>query len=65
MPQPLVTRLNTEINRIMEMPDVKKLVIAQGAEATTSTPQEFIDYMKHETALYTKIIKDAGIKIEQ
>ena len=61
----LVTRLNTEINRIMNLPDVKKLVLAQGAESWTSTPQEFADYMKRETALYSKIIKDAGIKIEQ
>jgi tripartite-type tricarboxylate transporter receptor subunit TctC len=65
MPPALITRLNTEINRIMNLPDVKKLVAAQGAESWTSTPQEFADYMKRETALYSKIIKDAGIKIEQ
>jgi tripartite-type tricarboxylate transporter receptor subunit TctC len=64
MPQPLVERLNTEINRIMALPEVKKLVFAQGAEAVTSTPQEFLDYIKRETTLYTRIIKEAGIKIE-
>ena len=63
-PQSVVDRLNNEINRIMSVPEVKKLVLAQGAESWTSTPQEFLDYIKRETALYTRIIKDAGIKIE-
>ena len=64
MPQALVDRLNSEINRIMNLPEVKKLVLAQGADTLTSTPAEFLDYMKRETALYTRIIKEAGIKIE-
>ena len=64
MPQPLVERLHAEIGRIMALPEVRKLVLAQGAEAATSTPAEFLDYIKRETALYTRIIKEAGIKIE-
>ena len=64
MPQALVERLNTEINRVMNLAEVKKVVLAQGAEAITSTPAEFLDYIKRETTLYTRIIKEAGIKIE-
>lgn len=60
----LVTRLNSEINRVMNLPEVRKLVLTQGAEALTSTPQAFADYMKRETALYSRIIREAGIKIE-
>ncbi|HEV7393560.1 MAG TPA: tripartite tricarboxylate transporter substrate binding protein, partial [Burkholderiales bacterium] len=55
MPQALVERLNFEINRIMNLPEVKKLVLTQGAETWTSTPQEFLEYMKRETTLYTRI----------
>jgi tripartite-type tricarboxylate transporter receptor subunit TctC len=64
MPQALVERLNFEINRIMNLPEVKKLVLTQGAETWTSTPQEFLEYMKRETTLYTRIIREAGIKVE-
>ena len=64
MPQALVDRLNAEIRRIMTLPEVQKLVLTQGAEAITSTPQEFLDYVKRETTLYTRIIREAGIKIE-
>lgn len=63
-PQPIIERLNKEITRVMNLPGVKKLVLTQGAESWTSTPQEFLDYIKQETALYARIIKDAGIKIE-
>lgn len=64
MPQPVVTRLLADITRIMALSDVKELVVTQGAEATTDTPQQFLDYVKQETALYGKIIKAANIRIE-
>ena len=63
-PQAIVERLNKETRRIMSLPEVAKLVLTLGAEPWTSTPQEFLDYIKQETALYARIIKDAGIKIE-
>jgi tripartite-type tricarboxylate transporter receptor subunit TctC len=58
----VVSRLNGEIAKIMLMPEVKKLTLAQGAEASTSTPGEFLEYMKSEMALYTRVIKEAGIQ---
>ena len=65
IPQPVVNKLLAEITRIMGQADVKEILATQGAEATTSTPQQFIDYVKQETALYAKIIKAANIRIEQ
>lgn len=65
MPQPVVNKLLAEITRIMALPDVRELVASQGTEAMTNTPQQFIDYVKQETALYAKIIKNANIRIEQ
>ena len=65
IPQTIVNKLVADITRIMVQPDVKELFATQGAEAITSTPQQFIDYVKQETALYAKIIKAANIRIEQ
>ena len=65
IPQAVVNKLLADITRIMGQPDVKEIFATQGAEATTSTPQQFIDYVKQETALYAKIIKAANIRIEQ
>jgi hypothetical protein len=40
-------------------------VATQGAEVTTGTPQQFLDYVKQETALYGNIIRTANIHTEQ
>ena len=63
--QPIVNKLLADITRVMAQQDVKEILSTQGAEPTTSTPQQFIDYVKQETALYAKIIKTANIRIEQ
>ena len=65
IPQPVVNKLLADITRVMAQPDVKEILTTQGAEPTTGTPQQFIDYVKQETALYAKIIKTANIRIEQ
>jgi tripartite-type tricarboxylate transporter receptor subunit TctC len=64
MPQALTERLNKEISRIMNLVEVKEQVRVLGADSWTSTPQRFLDYIREETALYAKIIKEAGIRIE-
>ena len=64
MPPGVVTKLGSEIVRIMNLPDVKDFVMLQGAETWTSTPRQFVDWIKQETALYSKIIKNSGIKVE-
>ena len=65
LPQPIVDKVATSIARIMRMDDVKEFVAGQGAEVTTSTPQEFADLVKRDNALYAKIVKDANIRVEQ
>lgn len=65
IPQPIVNKLLADITRSMAQPDVKTIIATQGADAISSTPQQFIDYVKQETVLYAKIIKAANIRIEQ
>jgi len=64
MPQPIVNKLVADVTRVMGQQDIKDILATQGADATSSTPQQFLDWVKQETALYTKIIKDANIRIE-
>jgi len=64
LPQPIVNKLLADIARVMTQPDVKEILGTQGAEPMTSTQQQFIDYVKQETALYAKIIKAAHIRID-
>lgn len=62
VPPAVIARLNAEIGKVMQNPDVRKALIAQGVEARTSTPGELGAMMKSETAKWHKIIAAAGIK---
>ena len=64
IPPAIVSRLHEAIVRIMALPDVKQVVAAQGAEPVTSTPQQFADHVREETALYATIVQKANIRVE-
>jgi tripartite-type tricarboxylate transporter receptor subunit TctC len=64
VPPAIIARLNTEIRKVMQNPDVRKALIAQGVEARSNTPEEFGAMLKSETAKWHKIIESAGIKAE-
>ena len=60
----IVTRLNTEIVRILGLPDVKERLLGQGAEPIGNTAERFAAVQKADIAKYSKLLKDAGVKIE-
>jgi tripartite-type tricarboxylate transporter receptor subunit TctC len=63
-PAPIVNKLNTEINRILQMPDVRERLGALGAEIIGGTPREFADHIQREIPKWAKVIKDAGVRLE-
>jgi tripartite-type tricarboxylate transporter receptor subunit TctC len=63
-PRDVVMRLNREIVAALAMPDVQKLLLAEGGELSPSTPAEFAEFLKSEVAKWAKVIKQAGITAE-
>ena len=63
-PRPVIMRLNTEVAKILNMPDVKDFLFKQGLDAAPGTPEQFAAYMKSERAKWGKVIKAAGLKAE-
>ena len=61
IPQPIVTRLNTELVRILKQPDVQKTFATLGVDAATSTPEELAALVKAEVPKYAKLIAEIGI----
>ncbi|MDO8278524.1 MAG: tripartite tricarboxylate transporter substrate binding protein [Burkholderiaceae bacterium] len=61
-PKDIVTKLNTEIVRILKLPDVQAVLQAQGADITTMSPAEMDVYIKRDMAKWAQIIKAANIK---
>ena len=63
-PASIIRRLNTEIARIMRLPEVKDRLAASGAEAVSTTPEQFGAFIKSEMAKWRKVIQDANIKAD-
>jgi tripartite-type tricarboxylate transporter receptor subunit TctC len=63
-PQPIVDRLNAEINKILSRPDVKEAWAKQGVEPLSMSPAEFDKYLHADIDKWAKVIKDAGIKAQ-
>ena len=63
-PRPIIDRLNSELRRALELPDVKQWLTETGVLAAPSTPEEFQKRIETEIELYTKIAEANGIKAE-
>jgi len=63
-PEEIVTRLNGEIVRIANLPDVRNRILDLGGEPVANTPAEFGAYQKAEMTRWAKVIKDSGAKAE-
>lgn len=60
-PRPIVDLLQTEIARIVNLPDVRDKMLAMGLEPDGMSPAEFAAYIKADVAKWKKVIADAKI----
>lgn len=63
-PKATVARLNTEINRIFALPDIRQRFQEGGLEIGGGTSQQFADFIGSEMTKWAKVAKDAGIQPE-
>ena len=63
-PRDVVTKLNTEIGKVMNAPETRKALYDAGVEVTPSTPEAMSEYLVQEMARWGKVVKESGIKLE-
>jgi tripartite-type tricarboxylate transporter receptor subunit TctC len=63
-PPDIVRKLNAEINRLLDMPDVRERLTTLGAEPTGGTPEQFAATIRTDTARWAKVVKEAAIRID-
>lgn len=63
-PREIVNLLYSNVVRVLQQPDIKARLSADGAEPVGSTPDEFSAFMRSETAKWAKVVKNAGIQPE-
>ena len=63
-PRDIIGRLNAEIIKVLNAPDVKERFGKQGVEVRTSTPEQFSTFLRSEVDRWGKVIREAGIKAD-
>ena len=60
----IVAKLNAEIVRVHNLPDVRERYASYGLEAVSSTPERFAEIIRSDDAKLSKIIKATGAKVD-
>jgi tripartite-type tricarboxylate transporter receptor subunit TctC len=63
-PREIIARLAEVSARAVEAPDVKKLLVASGMNASPSTPSEYGSFVEREIARWTKVARAAKIEAD-
>jgi tripartite-type tricarboxylate transporter receptor subunit TctC len=63
-PREIVGRLNTEIVRVLNQPDYRKLLVSNKIDPIGGPPEELGSFIRSEIAKYAKVVKDAGLRID-
>ncbi len=63
-PREIVMRLNTELVKILRLPDVRERLATQGADPVGNTPEEYAASVKADLARWAKIVSTAGIRAD-
>jgi tripartite-type tricarboxylate transporter receptor subunit TctC len=63
-PQSVITRLNTAVNRALQLPAVREKIASEGGDALGGSPEQFAALLKDDYAKWAKVVKDSGAKLD-
>ena len=63
-PPAIVNGLNTEITRILQLPEVRERLAVLSLEFTPNTPAAFAATLRDEVAKYAKMVKQSGARVD-
>jgi tripartite-type tricarboxylate transporter receptor subunit TctC len=63
-PAPVITRLHQEIVKALAVPEVRERIVGVGARPVGSTPAELGAHIKKELAIWSKVVKAAGVRVD-
>ena len=63
-PAAIVSRLNSEVNRMLAAAEVKEMLAARGADPVGGTPAEFAALIRKDFSKWAKVVKDSGARVD-
>jgi tripartite-type tricarboxylate transporter receptor subunit TctC len=64
VPKDVVAKWNADLVKVLNMPDVREKMIAQGADPSPMTPEQFAAFIDAELQKYARIVKLSGAKVD-
>jgi len=61
VPKTVVAKLNADLHKALNAPDVQRRLMEQGVDPAPSTPEEFAAFIRVETDKWAKVVKEAGV----
>lgn len=62
LPKELIMRWNTEVNRVLQLPEIRARLAADGIEPGGGAPERFFELLKRDLAKWQKVVAHANIK---
>ncbi len=63
-PPAIVAKWNADVTKILTSPDVRAKLVADGADPSPNTPEQFREFIAKELAKYARIVKASGAKVD-
>jgi tripartite-type tricarboxylate transporter receptor subunit TctC len=63
-PRPIVERLNAEVNKVLQAPDVVEKMNAQGVAPAGGGIEEFAAFVKKDYEHWGRVVRESGVKVE-
>ena len=63
-PREVIATLNATLQKVLQRPDVREKFAGVGAVPTGGTPEEFAAYIASDLERWTKVVKDANVKVD-
>ena len=63
-PPQIVQQLSVEVNRVMNLPEVREKLLAAGVEPVTATPEQFSALIAAEIPRWARLVQASGAKLD-
>jgi len=64
VPKPILAKLNTDLVKVLNMPDTQQRLAEQGVDVAPTTSEQFASQLRSEIIKWAKVAKEAGITAE-
>jgi tripartite-type tricarboxylate transporter receptor subunit TctC len=63
-PRDIISKVNADLNRVLQLPEMRERFANQGAEVLAGSPEQLTEIVRRDTARYGKVIREIGLTAE-